>query len=102
MSLYEARIRVATDGRILTIVTREQAIALGWRYFYTGAPCRRGHIVARYTSNGACFECKRENERLRPRRKRAAPPAPSQVSIETPEQRAFRRFPIDKHKARWD
>jgi hypothetical protein len=27
--------------------------------FYTGKPCRNGHVVARLTSDGECSECKR-------------------------------------------
>lgn len=31
------------------------------RYF-TGVPCRRGHVAERVKSSRACIECKRENE----------------------------------------
>jgi len=37
--------------------TRLQAAQEGETFFYTGKPCRHGHVSKRYTSSGACFEC---------------------------------------------
>lgn len=39
------------------IVTREQAIEQGLTRFFTGIPCRRGHLSQRRTVNHACTEC---------------------------------------------
>lgn len=38
-------------------VTRQAAITKQEMYFFTGKPCKRGHVVKRYTKNGACYEC---------------------------------------------
>jgi hypothetical protein len=40
--------------------TRAQAIALGQITYFTGKPCRRGHVADRYTMAGNCRECARE------------------------------------------
>jgi ribosomal protein L35 len=41
------------------IVNREEARERGLRFFYTGKPCKRGHVAERYLSGG-CAECQRE------------------------------------------
>ena len=41
----------------MEIISRDQALASGQRYFFTGKPCRRGHVSKRYTLNGGCDEC---------------------------------------------
>lgn len=39
------------------IVQRADAIKTGASVYYTGIPCKKGHVVQRYTTNGACLEC---------------------------------------------
>ena len=41
------------------IISRMDTIAQGKTVFFTGRPCRQGHIVQRYTSTGHCLECLR-------------------------------------------
>jgi hypothetical protein len=38
-------------------MTREAARRRGLRFYYTGKPCRRGHMAKRWTSNTNCVEC---------------------------------------------
>lgn len=49
--------------------TRREAAMCGLSRFWTGRPCRSGHIAERYTSNGQCVQCNglkaRQRERLR-------------------------------------
>lgn len=33
------------------------------KHYFTGKPCKRGHIYRRFVSNGECVECHRENQR---------------------------------------
>lgn len=40
--------------------TRAEAKASGLTHFWTGRPCRRGHIAKRYASDKTCTECKLE------------------------------------------
>jgi hypothetical protein len=38
------------------IISRKQALALGLKRYFTGKPCKHGHISDRYVS-GACAQC---------------------------------------------
>jgi 5-methylcytosine-specific restriction endonuclease McrA len=40
-----------------TIISRAEARAAGLQTFFTGKPCKHGHIDLRRTSNGACRTC---------------------------------------------
>jgi hypothetical protein len=46
-----------------TIISQADARMAGLTKFYTGKPCKYGHMVERYTSTGACLSC--HNERAR-------------------------------------
>jgi hypothetical protein len=37
--------------------SRDEAQNNGLVRFYTGVPCKRGHLSERFVSNGACVEC---------------------------------------------
>lgn len=50
----------------MEITTRSAAIDRGDLLFFTGEPCKYGHLSPRYTSGGNCVECVRlKNEALR-------------------------------------
>lgn len=38
--------------------SRTQAIKLRIRKYYTGRPCKYGHLAYRYTMTGACIDCR--------------------------------------------
>jgi len=40
---------------------RQRAKQLGEKYYFTGRPCKHGHIAKRYTSKGICFECNKQH-----------------------------------------
>lgn len=42
---------------MLTIVTRQEALALGKGRYFTGKPCLRGHLSERWTKWRGCIEC---------------------------------------------
>lgn len=42
-------------------MTRSMAKAIGLKRYFTGAPCRRGHISERHIT-GTCLECQREDK----------------------------------------
>jgi hypothetical protein len=46
----------------LPIVTREEAIERGLRRYFTGQPCKRGHVGERYTLNAGCLQCMNESQ----------------------------------------
>lgn len=55
--------------------TIEDAKLRGFKYFFTGIACKRGHVSRRYTSTGQCAECQylhRSEWRIRNPEKEAA------------------------------
>lgn len=53
-----------------TIISRADAAALHSKTFFTGKPCKRGHLAKRYVSTGNCTECSKAaayafNDKLR-------------------------------------
>lgn len=61
------------------IVSRAEAIAQGLKRYFTGKPCKHGHIAQRLLPSGVCNECcnaykrkfARENKEIVNRRSRA-------------------------------
>jgi len=58
--------------------TREEAIEAGSIFFFTGQPCKNGHIAKRYTTSGQCTQCLRtalqtKMDRIRNARARKQP-----------------------------
>ncbi len=39
------------------IVTLQEAVSNGLDRYYTGKPCKRGHVSSRRTSTRACIDC---------------------------------------------
>lgn len=52
---------------VRVIISREDAFAQGLRRFYSGEPCKGGHVTERYVSNGACLDCQNWNAKRKPR-----------------------------------
>lgn len=42
------------------IVDRKSAMKTGVVHYYTGIPCKRGHVAKRYTNTSNCTECMKE------------------------------------------
>lgn len=43
----------------MNIISKSEAKSKGLKHYYTGVPCKYGHIATRKVSNGDCLECKR-------------------------------------------
>lgn len=41
----------------MNILNRKEAINQKSKYYYTGCPCKNGHLSKRLTSNGTCYQC---------------------------------------------
>jgi hypothetical protein len=41
------------------IISRDEAKALGLKHYFTGVPCKHGHIGERSVRSGRCLECGR-------------------------------------------
>lgn len=42
--------------------TRAEALAIGVKWYFTGLPCKHGHVAGRRVSTRACVECERQHE----------------------------------------
>ncbi len=42
----------------MEVITRAEALKLGLKNYYTGEPCKHGHISERNVTGGYCIECK--------------------------------------------
>lgn len=71
--------------------TYEAARAQGVDKFFTGVPCKRGHLAARDTTNKTCTECQRGWKRAYSVRKPR--------DLKTDEVREYRRAYYRKRKA---
>jgi len=47
------------------IISKKQASLDGLKHYFTGTPCKRGHVSVRFVSTGVCLECSRESNRAR-------------------------------------
>lgn len=41
----------------MDIISRSEAKARSLKYYFTGRPCKHGHIAPKFTSRGWCVEC---------------------------------------------
>jgi hypothetical protein len=41
----------------MDIIARKDALAQGLTHYFTGKPCKRGHIATRYANSANCVEC---------------------------------------------
>lgn len=43
----------------MELISKLEATSKCEKYFFTGVPCKHGHVVHRFTSDGTCTECRR-------------------------------------------
>lgn len=48
---------------MLEPISREDAIAAGSKRYFTGKPCKRGHVSERKVSDHACLACRNEDRK---------------------------------------
>jgi hypothetical protein len=80
------------------IIGRDEARALGLKRYFTGKPCKHGHVAERVVSSPDCVECRRgrvrgwraanpekvrEGDRERARKSRAADPERTRKNART-------------------
>lgn len=49
---------------MVQIISKQQAISQGLVSYFTGQPCKNGHIEPRYTNTGICYGCKRQRNKV--------------------------------------
>jgi len=51
---------VYLGGELMEIITKKEARAKGLNFYFTGKPCKNGHVSPRYVNgSGNCLECNR-------------------------------------------
>lgn len=48
----------------MQIITRKEAKEKGLKRYFTGKPCKHGHVAERVTSQAVCLECKTATDKL--------------------------------------
>jgi len=79
----------------MDIITRKQALELGLKRYFTGEPCKNGHVDERFVSNFRCYTCLRELSKT-PEYQQRANARMKQVRA-TPEGKAARAVSRRKH-----
>jgi hypothetical protein len=73
----DAELQAARDEgdhqhQLCNIISRDEAKALDLKRYFTGKPCRHGHIAERNVRSGRCLECFREYQQEYQHARRAA------------------------------
>jgi 5-methylcytosine-specific restriction endonuclease McrA len=53
------------QGQNMKIISRAEAKALGLKRYFTGIPCKNGHVAEWMTSNYTCMECNKQKHKAR-------------------------------------
>jgi 5-methylcytosine-specific restriction endonuclease McrA len=53
------------SNNTLIVISREDAKAQGLKRYFTGIPCKHGHVAERYVSKWACTACVRDYSKAR-------------------------------------
>ena len=61
----------------MQIISRSEAKAKGLKRFFTGKPCKHGHVAERYVGSSGCVECQRVINK-KPRKK----PKPTEPKLD--------------------
>src|ERR1035437_7765743 len=69
--------------------SRAEAVAIGASRYFTGLPCKHGHVAERQTANASCFGCMRVFDHAR----NAANPEKNRARV-----RAWRAANPEKHR----
>jgi len=84
----------------MEVITRKQAKEQGLKHYFTGKPCKHGHIAKRVTAGG-CVECMAVNQRAHEERRRArrlADPA-FDAKMKAKQNRAAKKY-TERHPER--
>ena len=86
------------DEPVPKIISRKEAKEQGLTYYFTGKPCKHGHISKRLVCDHACYACKKARSRVQMREAyRADPDAAAKKAAQRDKnphlhQEAFKRY----------
>lgn len=84
-----------------TTITREEAVERHLRLYYTGKPCRYGHVAVRRACNATCVECERDVEKARARYQRHRANSPEKVRARYQRYAANNPEKVRASRRRW-
>jgi hypothetical protein len=90
----------------MKVISHKDAKAAGLKRYFTGKPCKRGHVAERFVSSADCTECNLERLRARkktnPEKVRAWRRAQYKANADKERAliRAWQKANPDKHNAR--
>jgi hypothetical protein len=58
-------LRMVLEDGMPEVITRKEAIARGLKRYFTGSPCKNGHLAERRADNGQCLKCQTVHEKAR-------------------------------------
>ena len=88
------------------IISRREAYTQGLKYYFSGEPCKRGHVVERLTRNGlcsVCFKLAQQSKKARsPQSKKAQSPQSKKArSLQSEENTLSKRERNRLRSATW-
>lgn len=81
-----------------TKISRAEAKALGLKRYFTGEPCKNGHVAEKDTSGGGCVECRRERKKTKVEQRRIAEGREKRYK---PKDEEDRRRHLAEYKREW-
>jgi hypothetical protein len=81
------------------IISRAEAKTIGYKKYFTGKPCKHGHISERYTNSKHCIQCLTERNKTPASREYYKKYYRRYVDNQSEETRAYRSA-IQRHKYR--
>ena len=76
----------------MKIINRKQALARGLPRYFTGKPCKRGHVAERRTLKGCCMQCRSEDREIWAADFSAMPPrSPAKKRAQRAKRRALKK-----------
>ena len=57
--IYGTLVGPFAAGTNMQVISRTEAKAKGLRFYFTGKPCKHGHLAERVVYNSTCVECAR-------------------------------------------
>lgn len=57
------KIKTTIHNRVMKTLTRKMALTRGLKKYYTGLPCKQGHLAERWTITSTCCQCTLESNK---------------------------------------
>ena len=81
------------------IISLAEARAIGYKRYFTGKPCKRGHVSERYTNSKHCIQCLKERNKSPAFRAYYKKYYRQYIDSQNEETRAYRSA-VQRHKYR--